>query len=217
MVTWTLVQSNSINNDAPGTLLSVTLTNPVTSGNLVAITVSWADVSAATVDDTIGNTYTILDPQDDPGPGQSSGGAGTVNITNGPQTFRLHNNPATSFRDITVEEWNCSTGPSAGIDKHAGATTLNVAANAGFSAGTVVTTVDGCLIWSCTNSSTASTPALAGSGFVRNNTVGGEATESQTQTTAGSVTGAWVNVNATESYMANMIAFKPASLVVVGK
>src|SRR6266853_3081874 len=190
-MSWTLVQKNSANNDAAGTSLQVTLGAAVTSGNLVFITASWADTSTATIDDTIGNTYTILDPHSDSG--QSGGAAGAINVTNIPQTFTLHNNPATAFRDITVEEWSCTGGPSAGIDQHTGAINSAIADGAGFNTGNITTTVNGCVVLSSANCSTTSFPAQAGSGFTRNSTVGGEATESQTQSSAGTIAGTWVN------------------------
>src|SRR6266853_1125700 len=210
-MTWTLVQKNSANNDASGTSLQVTLGAAVTSGNLVFITISWADTSTATIDDTIGNTYAILDPQSDSG--QSAGAAGTVNVTNIPQTFTLHNNPATTFRDITVEEWSCTGGPSPGIDQHTGAINSAIADGAGFNTGNVVTTVDGDLILSSANCTTTSFPAQAGSGFTRNSTIGGEATESQAQSAQGTIAGTWVNPagGGIQGYITNVIAFKPAA------
>jgi len=210
-MTWTLVQKNSANNDLAGGTLNVVLTNPVTSGNLVAITVSWADTSTATVADDKGNNYTLLDTQDETLNGQSSAAAGTVNVTNGPTTFTLSNTPNTTFRDITVEEWSTTGGPSAGLDGHHGNTTTGIALGGGFDSGNIVTTVNGDLIWSCSNSSSSSVPADSGSGFTRNSTIGGEATESQTQSAAGTIAGTWVNnAGAGFNFMANVIAFKPA-------
>src|SRR5260221_4058766 len=119
-MTWTLVQKASANNDVAGTTLAVSLTNPVTSGNLVALTVSWADTSSASVADDKTTSYTLLDTQDDAGGPQSSAAAGLGNITNGPKTWTFTNFPATTFRGITVEEWSHSGGPSAGLDGHNG-------------------------------------------------------------------------------------------------
>src|SRR5713101_2617635 len=190
-MTWTLVQKVSANNDLSGASLQATLGAAVTSGNLVAITISWADTSTATIDDTIGNTYTLLDSHSDANGPQSGAAAATVNVTNAPQTFTLHNSPATAFRDITVEEWSCTGGPSAGLDGHTGADNPNVADGAGFDTGNIMTTVNGDLIWSSANCATTSFPAQAGSGFTRNSTIGGEATESLTQSTAGTIAGTW--------------------------
>src|SRR5258706_4304744 len=208
-MTWTLVQKNSANNDVTGTSLQVILGAAVTSGNLVAITVTWQDTSTATVDDTIGNTYTLLDTHSDNG--QSGAAAGTVNITNAPQTFTLHNNPATTFRDITVAEWSTTRGPSPALDDHTAAANPTVADGAGFNTGNITTTVNGDLIWASANCSTTSFPANAGSGFTRNSTIRGEATESQTQTTAGAIAGTWVNPagGGIQGYVTNVIAFKP--------
>ncbi len=217
-MTWTLVQSVGSGNSASGATLTATLTNPVTSGNAVLIAFTWGDTSTPSItDDVGGNTYTVLDNTDETGGGQSAAVCATVNITNGPKIFTLNNSPATSFRAIQVEEWSTTGGPSAGLDGHQGKATVNVINTGSFNAGTgITTTVNGDLIWSAYSCSTAGSSATAGSGFTNslnpNPNSSAEGSEKQTQTSAGSIQGTWVNNSgSTNSWIANVLALKPNS------
>lgn len=211
------VQNSGSTNDASGNNLTRAYTSNVTSGNLLAVAISWDTASTTftfTCSDSRGNSYTNigqnwLDAANEQATSvcyatANSSGANTVTVTW----------PASvSFRRIIVSEYSgVATINPVDVVQGVGGGTATSGTN-GVSSGSAVTTQNGNLIYGIVQDTSGfSTAITAGTGFnigtVLPESTGFDfAVEDQVQTTAGS-TAATFTFGNTHKFNAGFVAFK---------
>jgi hypothetical protein len=212
-VTPTYVQSGTATNDAAGTNLAASLPTS-TTGNLIAVTVSWDTNASSTYScaDTQGNTYTIAVTRIDATSKQAVGVCYAPNIIGGADTITVtFGGGSPIFRRVVVSEYS-GIATSSPVD----VTTSNVAAGTtaanGVTSGSATTTQAGDLIYGSVNDTASTTTITAGTGFTQRASVNGADTASQDQVQASSGSIASTQTfGAAHRYIATLVAFKAAS------
>jgi hypothetical protein len=228
----TLVQAGTTEGDLTSTTISLTFSSPITSGNLIVVTFScgwdytqppgFGVPSSATVADSAGNTYTVVDQVDNASSQDSQYLAYAYNVSGGGTrpTVTVTFSRSQWFRILAIHEFSGILSTSDPLDKHgtssipfyvesysSGADGLEAPASP------VMPTTDGQLIVGVTSSKQACTSVAAGTGFTQASSQGvvlycgalnPQQTEYRVQATAAPVQATW-----TETYAGPSPADRP--------
>lgn len=221
---WALVQSNFLSNaqtTVTGQTFSVTLTNPVTSGNLVVGSFLVDDSCTITsIKDNKTNTYTQKSPQDDATNLIRSTLFELGNITNGPQTVSITISGAPCNGAMTLAEFSGGAASSDPSDGTTGQFQASVAAGANNQTSTaIITTTNGDLIvGNGVDDLTATAPSAGTSPnaftsittAVNTTNISGMRLEYFVQSSSGSIAATFGIATANDPAMTIVVALKPS-------
>jgi len=210
-----MVQTAASMNDGTATTITQAFSSANTASNLIAVVTSWGTGTASpTVTDTAGNSYTLATTAYSSTGDQSLAIYYAKNIKSGANSVTVNFGGSHAWRRILVLEYS-GLDPANPVD----VSNLNRSSTTGGTdsgtSGTITTTANGDLILGAVENYSANGSVVAGTGFtLRNylnyNGVVETAVEDQVQTAAGSVA-ATFTFTKTDSYIAEVVAFRAAS------
>jgi galactose oxidase-like protein/Big-like domain-containing protein len=207
------VQAAGSTNDAPATTIAQAFSAANTAGNLIVVGVSWGDNPAPSIraTDTLGNTYSVVTNDFDPGNRQGLAILYAPNIRAGANTVTVTLGVTGGYRRIIVSEYSgiATTSP---LDVSAHNRATGTTAANGVTSTAATTTANGDLIFGVVMDDSGSFGTItAGTGFTVRATLNGMdmATEDAIQGTAGPVAATFTFSRA-DIYLAQMAAFKAA-------
>ena len=206
------IQTTYATSDASATTIACAFASNVTAGSLLVVTAAWADGgvgNAPTITDTRGNTYSPAGSAhfDTPN-GQGQHTYYVPNTTAGANTVTATFSTATTYRRIEVTEVSggATTSPVDAVSKFIGTSTTSTDS---VTSGSATTTTAGCYIYGAFQRDGNTVTITSGTGFTQRLNLTDVDIEDMTQASAGSVAATWTT-NAPTTYLATMVAFKPA-------
>lgn len=220
-MTWLPIQSNaSINDTGGGDQFQVTAFDaPVTAGNLIVVSVGWSesvDPGTADVTDTLGNVYAPCGPvYTHSANGQNQQTFYAVSIADGSDTVTVTLSANRTFKRMGIAEFSGNSADP--YDQSTGQAQTAVGTSTDeVSSGTIAPSVDGCLIYGWTQSTSDSDPGAGDitPGTTYTPTEGDDVTpdvfmgEWAEQATAGSVA-ATFTLSVSHNMLTSCAVFKP--------
>ena len=212
-----LVQTAASMNDGFGANIGQLFASTNTQGNLIAVVTSWGSSTASpTVSDSAGNNYVVACSAYSSAGDQSLAIYYAKSIKGGANTVTVNFGSAHAYRRILIAEYQGldAVSPVDGVITNLG-TASTATDNA--TSGAETTMASGDLIFGAVENYNANGTVSAGTGFTMRNflTYAGvveTAFEDQVQSSAGS-TAATYTFSRSDSYIAQMVAFRAAAVV----
>jgi hypothetical protein len=210
------VQGAIMSNDAGGTTAPVTFQTNVTTGNFIAVAVSWdpATTSVFSCSDSRGNTYTNIGAIWNDAANSQAVSVCYAQITSGnaADTVTVTFAGNANFRRVVASEYSgvATTNP---VDTYVGvAGGATVATTDGTATGNVTTTQDGDLIFGVINLTAALRGYSAGTNFVERLYTNTKdlSVEDRQQPLAGTAAGTWTTPTASDKVNLVTVAFRAA-------
>ncbi|HTL17255.1 MAG TPA: DUF4038 domain-containing protein [Patescibacteria group bacterium] len=210
-----LVQASSNIDDTFGTTISQPFASPTAVGNLVAVVISWGDSTATpVVTDNTGNTYIKAVSTYSSAADQSLAIYYAKNVQGGASSVTVNFGGSHAWRRILIAEYRGidPVNPVDGVVANQGSATT---ATDNVTSGSIVATTNGDLIFGAIENYSVSGTVSAGTGFslrsfVMDMGVIETAFEDRVAGAAGSTAATFTFARAA-SYIAQMVAFRPAA------